>query len=53
MKIMLTLIPIILAITWFIGFFIFNAGYFIHILLVLAIVAALFRLTRGIEINEY
>ena len=41
------LIAVILVIAWAIGFFAFNAGYLIHILLVIAIIAILLRVIRG------
>jgi hypothetical protein len=44
---MLYLIAVILFIGWLLGFFVFSAGQLIHILLVLAIIAILFRLIRG------
>jgi hypothetical protein len=44
---LLYLIAIILVIAWLIGFFAFNAGYLIHILLVFAIIAILLRIIRG------
>jgi uncharacterized protein DUF5670 len=44
---MLYLIAIILLIGWILGFFVFSAGYLIHILLVVAIIAILLRLIRG------
>jgi len=40
-------IAVILIIFWAIGFFAYSAGSIIHILLVLAIVAVLFRLIKG------
>ncbi|HEY5915806.1 MAG TPA: lmo0937 family membrane protein [Chryseolinea sp.] len=40
-------IAIILLIGWALGFFVYSAGSLIHILLVIAIVAILFRLIRG------
>jgi hypothetical protein len=40
-------IAVILVIFWAIGFFAYSAGSIIHILLVLAIVAVLFRLIQG------
>lgn len=43
----LYVIAIILVICWAIGFFAYGAGYLIHILLVLAIIAILLRLIRG------
>jgi len=44
---LLYLIAIILLIGWLLGFFVFSVGKFIHILLVIAIIAILFRLIRG------
>ncbi|MES1215457.1 MAG: lmo0937 family membrane protein [Bacteroidota bacterium] len=46
-SIMLYLIAIILLIGWVLGFFVFSAGYLIHVLLVLAVIAILLRLIRG------
>ena len=40
-------IAVILIIAWLLGFFIYNLGAVIHILLVIAIVAVLLRLIRG------
>jgi len=44
---LLYIIAVILIIGWLLGFFVFSLGYFIHILLILAIVAILLRLIRG------
>lgn len=44
---LLYLIAIILVIGWVLGFFVFNAGSLIHILLVIAIIALLLRIIRG------
>jgi len=44
---MLYLIAILLVIGWILGFFVFSAGYLIHILLVLALIAILLRIIRG------
>lgn len=44
---LLYLIAIILIIGWALGFFFFSLGAFVHILLVFAIIAILFRLIRG------
>lgn len=44
---LLYLIAVILLIGWLFGFFYFSLGGFIHILLVLAVVAILYRLIRG------
>lgn len=47
MSSLLYIIAIILLIGWLLGFFVFSVGSFIHILLVIAIIAILFRLIRG------
>jgi hypothetical protein len=47
MRNLLYLIAVILIITWAVGFFAFNAGGLIHILLVIAVVAILLRIIRG------
>ena len=44
---LLYLIAIILLIGWLFGFFYFSFGGLVHVLLVLAVVAILFRLIRG------
>jgi hypothetical protein len=44
---MLYVIAVILIIGWLLGFFVFNVGGLIHILLVVAIIAILLRLIRG------
>ena len=43
-------IAIVLVILWALGFFVYNVGSLIHILLVIAIIAVLFRLIKGKEI---
>jgi hypothetical protein len=40
-------IAIILIIAWAIGFIGYSAGYLIHILLVIAVIAIILRLIRG------
>jgi len=40
-------IAVILIIFWAIGFFAYNAGGIIHILLVIAVIAILLRLIQG------
>jgi hypothetical protein len=40
-------IAVILVLFWAIGFFAYSAGSIIHILLVIAIIAILFRLIQG------
>ncbi|WPP51203.1 lmo0937 family membrane protein [Catalinimonas niigatensis] len=47
MSSLLYIIAIILVIGWILGFFVYSAGNLIHILLVIAIIAILFRLIRG------
>jgi len=47
---LLYLIALILLVGWVIGFFGFSLGYFIHILLVLAIISALLRVIKGANI---
>jgi hypothetical protein len=47
---MLETILIILAIAWALGFFAFNAGSLIHVLLVVAVVVLIVRLIQGRKI---
>jgi len=44
---LLYIIAVILIIGWLIGFFAFNAGGIIHILLIIAVIAILFRIIQG------
>jgi hypothetical protein len=44
---LLYLIAAVLIIFWLLGFFIYSAGAIIHLLLVIAIIAILFRVIRG------
>jgi len=44
---LLYIIAVILVIAWAIGFIGYSAGGLIHILLVIAIIAVVFRLIRG------
>jgi hypothetical protein len=44
---LLYIVAVILLIGWAIGMFGFHAGGFIHILLVIAIIAVLFRIIQG------
>ena len=44
---LLYIIAVILIVAWAIGFFAFSAGYVIHILLVIAIIAVLIRIIQG------
>ncbi|MDQ3190201.1 MAG: lmo0937 family membrane protein [Bacteroidota bacterium] len=47
MNSLLYIIAVILVIGWAIGFFAYEAGNVIHILLVVAVIAVLLRLIRG------
>jgi predicted ferric reductase len=44
---LLYLVAVILVIAWLVGFLGYHAGGIIHILLVLAIIAVVFRLLQG------
>jgi hypothetical protein len=44
---LLYIIAIVLIISWALGFFAFNAGSVIHVLLVIAIVVILLKVVRG------
>lgn len=44
---LLYIIAIVLIILWATGFFVFNLGSVIHILLIIAIIAVLLRIIRG------
>ena len=50
MRGLLYLFAVIIIIIWALGFFAFSAGYLIHILLVIAIIAILLRLIGGRDI---
>lgn len=43
-------VAIILVILWALGFFVYSLGSIIHILLIIAIIAALLRLIKGREV---
>jgi Family of unknown function (DUF5670) len=47
---LLYIIAVILIIGWVIGFFAFNAGSIIHLLLVIAVIAILLRVIQGKKI---
>jgi low affinity Fe/Cu permease len=47
---LLYIIALILIIAWAIGFFAYSAGWIIHILLVIAIIAILLRVIQGRKI---
>ncbi|MCB2222160.1 MAG: lmo0937 family membrane protein [Bacteroidetes bacterium] len=44
---LLYIVAVILIIGWAVGFFAYSAGSIIHILLVIALIAILFRLIKG------
>ena len=44
---LLYVVAVILIVGWILGFFVFNAGSIIHLLLVIAVIAILLRLIRG------
>jgi predicted ferric reductase len=47
---LLYIIAVILVICWAIGFFAYSAGSIIHILLVIAVIAIIFRVIQGRKI---
>jgi hypothetical protein len=47
---LLYLVAVILVIGWAVGFFAFHAGGIIHILLVIAVIAILFRVISGSKV---
>lgn len=47
MRDLLYIIAVLLVIGWVFGFFVFSAGGLIHVLLVIAVIAVLFRLIGG------
>jgi len=47
MQKLLYTIAIILVILWALGFFVYNTGSLIHILLVIALIAVLLRVIKG------
>ena len=49
---LLYLVAVILIIFWAIGFFAFNLGAIIHILLVIAIISILLRIIQGRKIID-
>jgi hypothetical protein len=44
---LLYFVAVILVIGWILGFFVYNAGGLIHILLVIAIISILFKVIGG------
>lgn len=50
MRSLLYLLAVILIIGWVLGFFVYSAGYLIHILLVLAVISILLSfIRRGVD----
>jgi Family of unknown function (DUF5670) len=49
---LLYVIAVILIIAWAIGFFAFSAGGIIHVLLIIAVIAILFRIISGRKILD-
>lgn len=47
MENLLYLVAVLLVIGWAVGFFAFHAGWLIHVLLVIAVIAILLRVIRG------
>lgn len=47
---LLYIIAVILIIGWLVGFFAFNAGGIIHVLLVIAVIAIIIRVIQGRKI---
>jgi len=47
---LLYIIAVVLIIAWAVGFFAYSVGGIIHILLVIAIIAVLFRIIQGKKI---
>ena len=47
MQNLLYTIAVVMLILWALGFFVYSAGALIHILLVIAVIAVIFRLIQG------
>lgn len=47
MQNLLYTIAVIMVILWALGFFVYSAGGLIHILLIIAVIAVIFRLIKG------
>jgi len=50
MQNLLYTIAVVLVILWALGFFVYSLGNIIHILLVIAVIAVLFRIIKGKEL---
>lgn len=49
---LLYVVAVILLIGWALGFFVYNVGGIIHILLIIALVAVILRIIRGRKILD-
>lgn len=47
MRDLLYIVAVILIIGWLLGFFVFNAGGIIHVLLVIAVIVILLKVIQG------
>lgn len=47
---LLYIVAVILVIGWLLGFFVFNAGGIIHVLLVIAVIVILLKIIQGKKI---
>jgi hypothetical protein len=47
---LLYIIAVVLIIGWLLGFFVFNVGGIIHVLLIIAVIAILIRIIQGRKI---
>jgi len=52
MRSILYIVAVLLVIGWAIGFFTYNAGYLIHILLVIAVIVVLLNIIGGRRILD-
>lgn len=50
MQNLLYTVAIVLLVLWTLGFFFYNTGYVIHILLVIAFIAVLLNIIKGKEV---
>lgn len=50
MQNLLYTIAVVLVILWALGFFVYNLGWIIHILLLIAVIAILLKIIKGKEI---
>ncbi|WP_264521400.1 lmo0937 family membrane protein [Flavobacterium sp. N1994] len=50
MQNLLYTLAVVLVILWALGFFVYNLGWIIHILLLIAVIAILLKIIKGKEI---